>query len=232
MRSRAILLLLFCFCAFGATAQIDTTNVPFDTVKKTQAKQKKNSKKKAQKETKAKIDTIVKDSARLALEALPRKAALSSLVVPGLGQIKNKRWWKVPLVYGGFVGVGLVFEFNSRYYREVLKEVQYRTTHRNEISERTDRGYKYSLVDEHGEYRYSTEGLTSAKDYYRRNRDLSILAGLAFHAFQIIDAYVDAKFFRYDIGEDLSLRIAPSAQTVPGSYSYMPVPSLKLKLSL
>jgi hypothetical protein len=232
MGFKAILLLLFCFCAFSsATAQTDTSAVRVDTVQKSTGKQKKTSKKKAQKETRAKIDTLVKDSARLALEALPRKAALSSALVPGLGQIKNKRWWKVPLVYGGFVGVGLVFEFNNRYYRDVLKEVQYRTLRRNAEPDQRE-GYKYSIVDEHGEYRYSTEGLTSAKDFYRRNRDLSVLAGLAFHAFQIIDAYVDAKFFRYDIGEDLSLQITPSTQTVSGSYSYMPVPALKLKLSL
>ena len=64
----------------------------------------------------------IKDSARIEIEAMPRRAALKSAMLPGLGQIYNKRWWKVPLVYGGFVGIGLVFEFNQRYYQIFLKE--------------------------------------------------------------------------------------------------------------
>ena len=63
--------------------------------------------------SKVKKNEVVKDSARIALEKMPRRAVLASAIVPGLGQIYNKRWWKVPLVYGGFVGIYLVYDFNQ-----------------------------------------------------------------------------------------------------------------------
>lgn len=163
----------------------------------------------------------VKDSARLALEAMTRRAAMKSAMLPGLGQIYNKRWWKVPLVYGGFVGIGLVFEFNQRNYKIFLKEAQYREL---------NPGKKENPLF----VRLTNEGIISIKDSYRRNRDLSVLGGLGFYAINIIDAYVDAKFFRFDISDDLSLKISPSvnqAATVHAS-AFAPVLGLKVKLSL
>jgi hypothetical protein len=157
----------------------------------------------------------VKDSARLAIEAMPRRAAMRSLMLPGLGQIYNKRWWKVPLVYGGFIGIGLVFEFNNRNYQAQFRELNPQKT-QNPL---------YSA--------YTNEGIIQIKDSYRRDRDLSVLAGLGFYAVTIIDAYVDAKFFRFDISDELSLRIQPSMDQVPVYASAFPtVVGLKLKLSL
>ncbi len=164
---------------------------------------------------------VVKDSARLAVEARPRIAARRSAIVPGLGQIYNKRWWKVPLVYGGFVGIGLVYEFNQRYYKIFLKEAQYR-------QDDPDKANPDWAT-------YSNEGIIGIKDDYRRSRDLSILAGVAFYAVQIIDAYVDAKFFRFDVSNDLSLKIEPLVQ--PGTIYNALAPSkatigVNVKLSL
>ncbi|WP_276348331.1 DUF5683 domain-containing protein [Daejeonella sp. JGW-45] len=166
-------------------------------------------------------DGVVKDSARLADEARPRIAARRSAIVPGLGQIYNKRWWKVPLVYGGFVGIGLVYEFNQRYYKIFLKEAQYRQDDPTKAN-----------PDWVG---YSNEGIIGIKDDYRRSRDLSILAGVAFYAVQIIDAYVDAKFFRFDVSNDLSLKVDPFIQ--PGTIYNAHTPSattvgFRVKLSL
>lgn len=168
-----------------------------------------------------KKEPVVKDSARLAIEAMPRHAALKSLMVPGLGQIYNKRWWKVPLVYGGFVGIGLVFEFNQRYYKIFLKEAQFR-----ELNPQKTENPLYS--------NYSNQGIITIKDSYRRNRDLSVLAGLGFYAITIIDAYVDAKFFRFDISDELSLKIAPSVSQAPIVYAsnFSPAVGLKLRIDL
>ncbi|MHB1178899.1 MAG: DUF5683 domain-containing protein, partial [Daejeonella sp.] len=113
----------------------------------------------------SKVNEVVKDSARLAAEERPRIAVRRSAILPGLGQIYNKRWWKVPLVYGGFVGIGLVFEFNQRTYKIFLKEAQFR-----ELNPNKTQNPLYA--------QYSREGIISIKDAYRRNRDLSILAGL------------------------------------------------------
>ena len=162
---------------------------------------------------------VVKDPARLALESMPRKAVMRSLIIPGWGQIYNKRWWKVPLVYGGYVGIGLVYEFNQRYYKEFLAEAQYRALHQGER-----KNPKY--------LQYDDQAMSDAKDFYRRNRDLSILAGIAFHAIQMIDAYVDAKFFRYDISDELSIKLSPSIQQQTIYSAYTPIPSIKIKLSL
>jgi hypothetical protein len=161
-----------------------------------------------------------KDSARLAIEAMPRRAAMKSLMLPGLGQIYNKRWWKVPLVYGGFIGIGLVFEFNNRNYQVFLKEAQFR-----ELNPQKTLNPLYSG--------YTNEGIIQIKDAYRRDRDLSVLGGLGFYAITIIDAYVDAKFFRFDISDELSMRIQPAVVQPPVHASaFSPALGLKLKLSL
>lgn len=167
-----------------------------------------------------KKEPAVKDSARLAIEAMPRHAALRSLMVPGLGQIYNKRWWKVPLVYGGFFGIGLVFEFNQRYYKVFLKEAQFR-----ELNPQKTGNPLYA--------NYSNQGIIAIKDSYRRNRDLSVLAGLGFYAITIIDAYVDAKFFRFDISDELALKVEPSVSQLPVHASaFAPAIGLKVKLNL
>ena len=162
---------------------------------------------------------VVKDSARLALEALPRKAAWGSAVLPGLGQIRNGRWWKVPFIYGGLVSVGLAFEFNNRYYRDILKELQYR-----ELHNQTKLNPDYEP--------FGREQLISAKNFYRRNRDLSVLGFLGVHAINIIDAYVDAKFFRYDISDKLGFNVQPSLMPSMSFASVTPVPALKITFSL
>ena len=165
----------------------------------------------------------IKDSARIEIEAMPRRAALKSAMLPGLGQIYNKRWWKVPLVYGGFVGIGLVFEFNQRYYKIFLKEAQFR----QENPGKTENPLFAP---------YTTEGIISIKDAYRRDRDLSVLAGLGFYAINIIDAYVDAKFFRFDISDELTLQVNPTInQSIPvhaSASAFSPVVGLRFKIAL
>lgn len=169
--------------------------------------------------TAAKAPAVVKDSARLALERMPRQAAMKSAMLPGLGQFYNKRWWKVPLIYGGFIGIGLVYEFNQRNYKIFLKEAQYRELNPKKTQNPLFAGY-------------SSQGIITIKDSYRRDRDLSILAGLGFYAINIIDAYVDAKFFRFDISDELSLKVDPVINN--GSYMNASAerPSLGIKFSL
>ncbi len=162
---------------------------------------------------------VVKDSVRLALEARPRIAATRSAIVPGLGQLYNKRWWKVPLVYGGLVGIGLVIEFNQTRYKIFLKEAQFRELNPGKTQNPLYAGY-------------SNPGIIAIKDAYRRNRDLSILSGLGFYAVQIIDAYVDAKFFRFDVSDELSLKVTPSLQNGNIYYGNANVPVVGLQLNL
>ncbi len=198
----------------------DTTNLPTDKDLKKKARKAKTKEAKKEKEKAKEEPVIYKDSTRLALEARTRKAVRSSAVLPGLGQIQNGRWWKVPFVYGGFVGLGLFFDFNQRNYHFFLEEVQFRLANPNQFL--------------HEEYAaYNNESIIQAKDFYRRNRDLSVLLALGWYGIQLIDAYVDAKFFRYDIDDDLSFKINPFIERNPTAFAYnQPVFGLKVTFQL
>ena len=168
---------------------------------------------------------VVKSAERIRLEKMPRRAAIRSAIIPGWGQMTNRRWWKVPLVYGGFVGIALVYDFNQKYYKEFLTEAQNREHNRLHPTDQKPVNPAYVNL--------SNTGIITIKDGYRRNRDLTILGGVAFYAITIIDAYVDAKFFRFDISDELALKVNPSLQQQPSGYAYaIPAPSIKVSLSL
>ncbi len=160
-----------------------------------------------------------KDAARLRLESLPKKAAWSSAILPGLGQVQNKRWWKLPLIYGGFASFVIAYRNNDDQYHVFLNEIQYRLANNGNPGNPDFAGYSF-------------EGLVRIKDNFRRNRELSIIGGVVLYAVNIIDAYVDAKFFRFDISENLSLQIRPSLQNQWAHSAMRPQPALSFKLSL
>lgn len=211
---RTLIIIFALFVSTGLMAQqTDSVAVKQDTVKK------------VLKPVPVKTTPVVKSAERLRLEKMPGRAAFRSAVIPGWGQLTNKRWWKVPLVYGGFVGIGLVYDFNRTYYKIFLTEAQnreYNVSHPN------------APRPVHPDYaRLSNTGIITIKDQYRRNRDLSILGGVAFYTITIIDAYIDAKFFRFDISDDLALKVKPTLQQQPFNNSFAsPIPSVKLSLSL
>lgn len=128
---------------------------------------------------------VYKDSTRLMLESLPKKAAIRSAILPGWGQINNKGWGyvKTPIIWIGFGGLIYSYSFAQKNYSETLKEVRYRLENQG-----LEHNQKYAGA--------STEWLISAKDFYRRNRDITILLSVGWYALNVIDAYVDAKFKR------------------------------------
>lgn len=166
-------------------------------------------------------DTLLKDSARLALESLPGRAARHSLFIPGWGQITNKKYAavKVPIIYAGFVGLGYYIWFNNRYYQETLEEVQLRLENQG-------------LPQNPAYERYRTDQLINAKDYWRRNRDLLILVTAGWYALQAVEAYVTAYFFRYDISSDLTFNIKPSLLPPANAYAFNQLPMLGLRATL
>lgn len=156
---------------------------------------------------------VFKDSARLALEAMSNRPWKQSLMVPGWGQITNGGWWwlKVPVIYGGFVSAVLVFEFNNRYYHDILSEVQYRINNNHAIPPNT----KYPQL---GTGSQITDYMINAKDYYRRNRDLTVLVTLGWWGLQAVEAYVNSMLKnRWEINDDLAFSIAPTLLASPGS---------------
>ncbi len=138
----------------------------------------------------------------------PRKATIYSAVLPGLGQIYNRKYWKVPLVYGGFAALGYFINFNNAEY------VKFRQAYSDIIDDdpntisytRLNVNPGFLEPDKIGQF---TERLRSAKDYWRRNRDLVVIGTAVFYAVNIIDASVDAHFFNFDISDDLTINWVP-----------------------
>ena len=147
-----------------------------------------------------------------------KKAVILSAIFPGLGQIYNRKYWKLPLVYGSFIGCAYAITWNANQYNG------YRSAYLNYLYYINGRPSDNNSWDV---YRYGTylsqdpstwtfdmqnqfsTALKSARDYYRRYRDMSIIISVGVYAIWIIDAYVDAQLFDFDINPDLSMHIAP-----------------------
>lgn len=127
----------------------------------------------------------------------PRKAALFSAVLPGLGQIYNRKYWKLPIVYGGFAGLGYGVGFHHRNWRT------YSDAFRIVANDSTISSYPLDGRT------YSESQLRELKNYYKRNRDMFLIFTGVFYIITIIDATVDAHLFDFDVSDDLSMRIEP-----------------------
>jgi hypothetical protein len=142
-----------------------------------------------------------------------------SAVFPGFGQIYNRKYWKIPLVYAGFGGVGYAVAYNSRWYNRYTKAYQDFTDKIPETASYLDliRGAKpedYDPVLHPGTYNPSQESwikdqLLARVDYFKKYRDLSYIGIAAWYIISILDANVDASLFDYDIGENLALTMTP-----------------------
>lgn len=135
----------------------------------------------------------------------PRKATIYSAALPGLGQIYNRKYWKVPLVYGGFATLGYFINFNHGEY------IKYRQAYSDIIDTDPNTNSYLKLITNYIPERQTqyTETLRQYKDYWRRNRDLLVISTAMFYALNIIDASVDAHFFNFDISDDLTVKWAP-----------------------
>ncbi|NEM97508.1 DUF5683 domain-containing protein [Pontibacter burrus] len=153
----------------------------------------------------------------------PAKAALFSAIVPGLGQAYNKSYWKLPIIYatGGVLGYFLISHHNNyQDYRQALLI-------RLDGDENTRDKYADSNI--YGEQRLNgTANLRRARDFYRRNRDLTILLSIGAYGLQVAEAYVHAHMKEFDISDNLTLKVQPDVMHVPTQLSY--TPGLRLTL--
>ena len=138
----------------------------------------------------------------------PKRAMWLAIVLPGAGQIYNRKYWKLPIVYGGFVGCIYALQWNNQMYRDYSQAYL-------DISDSdpTTQSYNQFLhlgqkIDDKNEERFKTL-FKKRKDYYRRYRDLSFFVLLGVYALSVIDAYVDAELSEFDISKDLSLKVSP-----------------------
>jgi hypothetical protein len=139
------------------------------------------------------MDTVTKK------EHSPHRATIYSMILPGLGQAYNRKYWKIPIVYAGFGTLYYFIQFNNKEY-QLFKDAY------SNASQNTD-GLK-PPVNEY-EVLYDVRFLKSARDYYRRNRDLSYILTGVWYIMNVIDASVDAHLFTWEVDENLTLRIEP-----------------------
>ncbi|MBQ6723324.1 MAG: hypothetical protein IJQ84_02290 [Paludibacteraceae bacterium] len=144
------------------------------------------------------------------------KAVWLGAIVPGAGQIYNGSYWKLPIVYGAFMGCGYAIGWtNNRYtgYKTAYLDL-YNDRKAGTVSEDPSKSYiavipeGYNLERVGGAARWEST-LKNQQSIYRRYRDYSILATVLVYALSMIDAYVDAQLFDYDISPNLSLNIEP-----------------------
>lgn len=131
------------------------------------------------------------------LKHSPVKATLLSTFIPGAGQVYNRKYWKVPVVYAGLGLMAYTIDFNNDRYKK----------YRNALKKRLDDDP--STTDDYAEL-YSDEDLVTLKDFYHRNRDLSVIGAVVVYVLNIIDASVDAHLFYFDVSDNLEVNLQPS----------------------
>jgi hypothetical protein len=148
----------------------------------------------------AKVDSTAKelpDSVREKLHS-PQKATIMSACLPGLGQIYNRKYWKVPIIYAGFGVLGYLIAFNTSYY------LDFKCAYVESVNGNTNGNYAY-LVN-----RYTQTELVSSREYYRRNLEISILVTALWYILNILDATVDGHLYSFNISRDLSMKVEPA----------------------
>ena len=142
----------------------------------------------------------------------PQRALWLALVLPGAGQIYNRKFWKLPIIYGGFIGCIYALMWNNQMYKDYSQ------------------AYLDIMDNDPGTDSYNK--FKSRKDKYRRWRDMSFFVMIGVYALSVIDAYVDAELSEFDISKDLSLRIAPAVISNHAGASPLSSQSVGLSCSL
>ena len=139
----------------------------------------------------------------------PKRALWLAIVLPGAGQVYNRKYWKLPIFYGGFVGCIYAMTWNNQMYHDYAQA--YIDIMDNDPTTQSYNNFLHlgTTITPANEERYKNI-FKQRKDRYRRWRDLSIFTTIAVYALSVIDAYVDASLSDFDISDDLSLHIAPT----------------------
>ena len=138
----------------------------------------------------------------------PTKATWLALVIPGGGQIYNRKYWKLPIFYGGFAGCAYALTWNNKMYKD------YSSAYKDAVNENWTSTSITDLLPpgyiNHISKTQLTETLRKRKDTYRRYRDMSVFAFIGVYLLSVVDAYVDAELSNFDISPDLSMRVEPA----------------------
>ena len=134
-------------------------------------------------------------------ESNPYQKVTLIALIPGAGQIYNKKYWKLPIVYGGFAALGYSYVFYKNQYNSV-REAYIQVLNKQPVT-------NPEFANLPGEM------LLNVRESYRKSRDLSIISMVGLYALQIVDATVDAHLKGFDMSENLSLRISPDIRQTP-----------------
>ena len=138
-----------------------------------------------------------------------KRAMWLALVLPGAGQIYNRKYWKLPIIYGGFVGCAYAMSWNNQMYHDYSQA--YLDIMDDDPNTQSYNQFLHlgAQIDASNIERYK-EIFRKRKDRFRRWRDMSMFVMIGVYAFSVIDAYVDASLSEFDISDDLSLRVEPT----------------------
>ncbi len=137
----------------------------------------------------------------------PAKATWLAIAIPGGGQIYNRKYWKLPIVYGGFVGCMYAYNWNNQMYTDYKQA--YLDIMDSDPNTKSYEGFFRKGYDYEANKSYLQNVFKKRKDRYRRWRDMSIFVTIGVYLISVIDAYVDAQLSSFDISENLDLSISP-----------------------
>lgn len=138
----------------------------------------------------------------------PKKAMWLAIVFPGGGQIYNRKYWKLPLVYGGFMGCLYAMTWNNTMYRDYSQA--YIDIMDSDANTKSYENFIPASYDIQGNLTRLQELFQRKKNYYRRYRDLSMFCMIGVYVLSVLDAYIDAELSSFDISHDLSLQVKPA----------------------
>ena len=160
------------------------------------------------------VDSILNATAKMRKKVRPKfvpdpkRALWLSLVFPGAGQIYNRKYWKLPFFYGGFLGCTYAFKWNQQMYRDYSQaylDIMDDDPNTNSYLDMLPPRYDITGREDRFKNIFKRK-----KDYYRRYRDLSAFCFIGVYILSVIDAYVDAQLSVFDISPDLSMRLEPA----------------------
>ena len=160
-----------------------------------------------------------------------KRAMWMALVLPGAGQLYNRKYWKLPIIYGGFVGCAYAITWNNQMYHDYSQA--YLDIMDDDPNTQSYNQFLHlgATIDASNIDRYK-EIFRKRKDKFRRWRDMGVFVMIGVYAFSVIDAYVDASLSEFDISDDLTLRVEPTVMNDKRTNNPFKSASLGLQCSL
>ena len=160
-----------------------------------------------------------------------KRAMWMALVLPGAGQIYNRKYWKLPIIYGGFVGCAYAITWNNQMYHDYSQA--YLDIMDDDPNTQSYNQFLHlgATIDASNIDRYK-EIFRKRKDKFRSWRDMGVFVMIGVYAFSVIDAYVDASLSEFDISDDLKLRVEPTVMNDKRTNNPFKSASLGLQCSL